>query len=167
MIGEPTVVTYQVANISESHLMVIVGGDHRNRFGRSERFKVTVTNDKGEILPVRDSGLSFGGMYGPKNIASMGRYTEQVLLSDWAIILRVEFELMKDPFYAGILFAIESKIHEGERRAASPGIKRKLLWLGTRSFLFRFAYADYMERKNVNAEDEIPNNIRPIANINS
>ena len=31
-------------------------------------------------------------------------------------------DLMKDPFYAGILFAIESKIHEGDRLAASRGI---------------------------------------------
>jgi len=31
-------------------------------------------------------------------------------------------DLMKDPFYAGILFAIESKIHEGDRLAALRGI---------------------------------------------
>jgi len=31
-------------------------------------------------------------------------------------------DLMKDPFYAGILFAIESKIHEGDRLAVSRGI---------------------------------------------
>jgi hypothetical protein len=40
-------------------------------------------------------------------------------------ILRIAMrhgDLMNDPFYAGILFAIESKIHEGDRLAASRGI---------------------------------------------
>ena len=34
-------------------------------------------------------------------------------------------------------------------------VKRKLVWLGTRSFLFRFAFNDYMRRQEVKPDQEI------------
>jgi hypothetical protein len=34
-------------------------------------------------------------------------------------------------------------------------VKRKLVWLGTRSFLFRFAFDDYMRRQEVKPDQEI------------
>ena len=46
---------------------------------------------------------------------------------------------MKDPFYAGILFAIESKIHEGDRLAASRSIR--LTDSNIRSLLIKAARA--------------------------
>jgi len=49
-------------------------------------------------------------------------------------ILRIAMrhgDLMNDPFYAGILFAIESKIHEGDRLAASDPCSSKRSMLPT------------------------------------
>jgi hypothetical protein len=83
MVGEPAVLIYTVSNIGNRDLMVFVGGDYRNRLGRSERFEVVVTNDAGKPLALRDGGFQVGGMYGPKDIPSMGHHTERLVLGDW------------------------------------------------------------------------------------
>ena len=83
MVGAHAVMIYRVSNIGNRHLIVFVSGDFRNRLGRSERFEVVITNDAGKPLALRDGGFQAGGMYGPKDIPSMGHHTERLVLGDW------------------------------------------------------------------------------------
>ena len=87
MLGEPLFISFEVTNLSGEKLCLGIGGDYRNRFGRPDRFKVTVRNAEGAELPQIevDGG---GGFIGCGSMDSGETYTVPLLLSHWANIER-------------------------------------------------------------------------------
>ena len=51
MLGEPLFFSFEVTNLSGERLCLSLGGDYRNKFGRPERFKVSVTAEDGTAVP--------------------------------------------------------------------------------------------------------------------
>lgn len=85
MLGEPLYIAFEVTNVSGETLCLGVGGDYRNRFGRPERFMVSVTAEDGTVLP-KPEAFSFGGFTGCEPIQSGETYTVRLFLSHWATI---------------------------------------------------------------------------------
>jgi hypothetical protein len=86
MAGEPVFLAYQVENLSDTNLSLLVGGDYRNRLGRPERFTVTIRSAEGQSLPVPDPGPSFGGLGGAQPLPAHGKFGTALFLSDWGVI---------------------------------------------------------------------------------
>lgn len=87
MLGEPMFIAFDVTNLSGEMLCLGVGGDYRNKFGRPERFDVSVTDADGKTLP-RPEAVSMGGFIGCGPIRSGETYTVRLFLPHWATIER-------------------------------------------------------------------------------
>jgi len=87
MLGEPLYISFEVTNLSGEKLCLGIGGDYRNRFGRPNRFNVSVSRDDGSELPQLDV-VNFGGFVGCALIEAGDTYTVRLFLSDWANIER-------------------------------------------------------------------------------
>jgi hypothetical protein len=88
MLGEPTYVSFKVANRSGRDLRVMVGGDYRNRLGRPESFKVEVVGADGKKVPQPDAGFHMGGITSAQKLPAQGAYTFRLFLPDWATFER-------------------------------------------------------------------------------
>lgn len=89
MLGEPMFLSFIVENRSAVDLQVVSGGDYRNRFGRPERFKVTVSDLQTGPIKSLEAGPTFGGMLTTSRIPAGGSFAFRLLLQHWATIERV------------------------------------------------------------------------------
>ena len=87
MLGEPLLIAFEVTNVSGEKLYLGVGGDYRNKFGRPERFQVSVKSEDGTELP-KIEVMSFGGFLGAEPIEVGATYTVRLLLPHWVNIER-------------------------------------------------------------------------------
>ena len=87
MLGEPLFVAFNVTNISGEKLYLGVGGDYRNKYGRPERFQVSVTSDDGTELPQIEV-VSMGGFLGAEPIEVGATYAVRLFLPHWVTIER-------------------------------------------------------------------------------
>ncbi len=87
MLGEPLFFSIDVMNLSGERLCLGVGGDYRNKFGRPESFKVSVTAEDGTAVP-QPEAIGLGGFVGCASIESGDTYTVRLFLSHWATITR-------------------------------------------------------------------------------
>jgi hypothetical protein len=88
MLGEPTYVSFKVANRTGRNLLVMVGGDYRNRLGRPESFKVDVVGADGKKVPQPDAGPGMGGITSAQKLPANGAYTFRLFLPNWATFER-------------------------------------------------------------------------------
>ena len=81
-------------------MMVFVGGDYRNRFGRPEWFKVVVTNDAGKTSLARwrlssrsctDQGHPSMGHYTDVQLRDPHRWTGEMRTHDIPTVTAIEF----------------------------------------------------------------------------
>ncbi|MHC4956202.1 MAG: HEAT repeat domain-containing protein [Planctomycetota bacterium] len=86
MVGEPLYLEFIIENKSGRDLHVMVGGNTRNRLGRTDRYRIETTNELGKRVPVPDAGPSMGGPSGPRKIPSGGRYVKYLFFPNWAQI---------------------------------------------------------------------------------
>ena len=84
MLGEPTFVSFKVANQSDRNRRFLVGGDYQNRLGRPDSFKVEVVGADGKKVPQPDAGWNEGGKGWVVNLPAKGDYAFQLFLPDWA-----------------------------------------------------------------------------------
>ena len=87
MLGEPLFIAFEVTNTSGEKLCLGVGGDYRNRFGRPERFQVSVRTDDGREVP-QPEAPNTGGFLGCDPIEAGETYTVRLFLPHWATIER-------------------------------------------------------------------------------
>lgn len=87
MLGEPAFFAFEVTNLSGEKLCLGVGADYRNKYGRPERFKVTVRTEDGKELPQLEV-VSLGGFIGCDPIEPGEVYTVRLFLPHWAHIER-------------------------------------------------------------------------------
>jgi hypothetical protein len=87
LLGEPLFVSFEVTNLSGENLCLSVGGDYRNKFGRPERFTVSVSTEDGKELP-QFTLIGLGGLSGCDAIESGATYTVRLFLPHWATIER-------------------------------------------------------------------------------
>jgi len=85
MLGEPLFIAFEVTNLSGEKLCLGIGGDYRNRFGRPDSFKVSVTAENGTAVPQPEVSNG-GGFIGCAWIESGETYTVRLFLSHWATI---------------------------------------------------------------------------------
>jgi RNA polymerase sigma factor (sigma-70 family) len=88
MLGEPTYVSFKVANRTGRDLRVMVGGDYRNRLGRPESFKVEVVGAGDKKVPQPNAGPGMGGITSAQKLPARGAYTFRLFLPDWATFER-------------------------------------------------------------------------------
>ena len=88
MLGEPMFLEFEVTNRTPLQLCLSIGGDYRNRLGRPESFRVTVSDSKGIRVPGPENNVNQGGMHGCAVIGSAQTYTIRLFLSHWATIER-------------------------------------------------------------------------------
>jgi RNA polymerase sigma factor (sigma-70 family) len=84
MLGEPSYLSFKVANHSDRNLRILVGGDYRNRLGRPNSFKVEVVGADGKKVPQPDSGFDMGGITGAQKLPARGEYLFRLFLPHWA-----------------------------------------------------------------------------------
>ena len=85
-LGEPVVLHYCIANVSNRPFAVQLGGDSRGA-SRSTRFKVTVSNAVGVVMPDPDpSGYHEGGASTTPQVVPGGRECRSLLLMRYARI---------------------------------------------------------------------------------
>jgi hypothetical protein len=84
MLGEPTWVLFKVANQSDRDLLVMIGGDTRNRLGRPDTFKVSMVSADGKNVPQPEAGPGFGGAYGPRKLPAKGEFVFALFVPHWA-----------------------------------------------------------------------------------
>lgn len=87
MLGEPMFIAFAVTNVSGEKLCLGVGGDYRNKFGRPESFKVSVSAEDGTAVPQPEAD-NMGGFIGCEPIEPGATYTVRLFLSHWATITR-------------------------------------------------------------------------------
>jgi len=87
MLGEPLFIAFEVTNLSGESLCLGVGGDYRNKYGRPERFNVSVTDDNGAVVPKLEV-INMGGLVGCGLIQPGETYTVRLFLPHWATIER-------------------------------------------------------------------------------
>lgn len=87
MLGEPLFLAFEVTNISGEQLCIRVGGDYRNKFGRPNRFQVTVKTVDGTELPQLEV-ITLGGLSGCETIEVGDTHTVRLFLPHWATIER-------------------------------------------------------------------------------
>jgi len=80
-------IAFQVTNMSGEKLCLGVGGDYRNRFGRPERFQVSVRAEDGAEVP-QPEAITLGGFIGCDPIEVGETYTVRLFLPHWAAIER-------------------------------------------------------------------------------
>jgi hypothetical protein len=105
MLGEPSYVSFKVANQSDRDLRIMVGGDYRNRLGRPDSFKVEVVGADGKKVPQPDAGFDMGGITSAQKLPAQGEYVFRLFLPDWAtfekpgqytLTIRRKLELVPD-----------------------------------------------------------------------
>jgi hypothetical protein len=84
MLGEPTWISFEVANLSKDELGVWEGGDYRNALGRPESFSVLVMRADGKPVPQPSVLPGRGGLAGPRKLAAKSAYTFRLFLPHWA-----------------------------------------------------------------------------------
>jgi hypothetical protein len=84
ILGEPTWLSFTVANLSNEPLQILVGGDYQNDLGRPASFTVRVVGRDGKWVPVPDAGRGTGGLIGPRDLPAHGRYVFRLFLPHWA-----------------------------------------------------------------------------------
>ena len=87
MLGEPLFIAFEVTNLSGEKVCLSVGGDYRNRFGRPDRFRVSLKHEDGAEVPQLEV-IGLGGLVGCESIESGATYTVRLFLSHWATIER-------------------------------------------------------------------------------
>lgn len=87
MLGEPLFIAFEVTNVSGEKLCLGVGGDYRNKYGRPDRFKVSVRTEAGAELPQLEV-MNFGGFIGCNSIEVGATYTVRLFLPHWVTIER-------------------------------------------------------------------------------
>ena len=84
MLGEPTYLSFEVANKSDKNWRLQVGGDYRNRLGRPESFTVEVVGPDGKTVPQPDAGMSMGGLTYSHPLPAEGVHAFSLFLPHWA-----------------------------------------------------------------------------------
>ncbi len=84
MLGEPTYLSFEVANKSDKNWRLQVGGDYRNRFGRPESFTVEAVGPDGKAVPQPDAGMSMGGLTYAHPLPAEGVHAFSLFLPHWA-----------------------------------------------------------------------------------
>ena len=87
MLGEPLFFSFEVTNLSGERLCLALGADYRNKFGRPDSFRVTVSTEDGAELPQLEV-ISLGGFFHCPFIEPGATYTVRLFLSHWASIER-------------------------------------------------------------------------------
>ncbi|MFY0542095.1 hypothetical protein [Nannocystis pusilla] len=68
--GEPLYLTFQVRLVAGEPLVLIEGGDYRNRLGRPESYALSAFDvERGRSLPIRDAGPQLGGVVGGRRLS--------------------------------------------------------------------------------------------------
>jgi len=84
MLGEPSFLLFEVKNYSARDLCVWEGGDYRNRLGRPNSFKVTVTRGDGKVVPQPEAFGSDGLGVNCVRIRANGSHVLELFLPHWA-----------------------------------------------------------------------------------
>lgn len=83
VVGEPVFLTFELRNLSGRDLQVMEGGDYRNKYGRPDSYRITVTGDEGQTTPELERVMSMGGLAGPRPVPAGGSYKVRLLLQHW------------------------------------------------------------------------------------
>ncbi len=84
MLGEPAWFTFEVRNLSDVDLEVMVGGDYRNEVGRPDSFKIKFVGADGKPVPQPTVQMHMGGFTGPQKLAAKGSYDFRLFAPHWA-----------------------------------------------------------------------------------
>jgi HEAT repeats len=84
LLGEPGYLTFRVSNPTDRALLIMVGGDYRNRLGRPNSFTVELVGADGKRVAQPDAGFDFGGRTAPHKLPARGDYVFSLFLPHWA-----------------------------------------------------------------------------------
>jgi hypothetical protein len=83
-LGEPTWLSFTVANRSNESLQILVGGDYQNELGRPASFTIRIVGSDGKWLTPLDAGEGKGGLIGPHDLPAQGNYVFRLFVPHWA-----------------------------------------------------------------------------------
>jgi HEAT repeats len=105
LLKEAIYMSFEFKSYAARDLCVRIGGDYRNRLGRPDSFKVTVTSDGGKSVPQPEVKWSMGGFSGCGRIPAGKTYHIRLFLPHWATFeepgnyqIRVQRHLGVQPF---------------------------------------------------------------------
>ncbi|WP_434415953.1 HEAT repeat domain-containing protein [Nannocystis pusilla] len=82
--GEPLYLTFQVRLVAGEPLILIEGGDYRNRLGRPESYELAAIDvERGRSLPIRDAGPQLGGVVSGRRLTGDRPFRRRLLLAHW------------------------------------------------------------------------------------
>ena len=84
MLGEPGYVSFRVSNPTDRAMLIMVGGDYRNRLGRPNSFTVEVVGADGKRVAQPDAGFDMGGIMSAQKLPGQGEYSFSLFLPHWA-----------------------------------------------------------------------------------
>lgn len=84
-VGEPMYMTLEFENPGAEQIELEMAWMGRNGLGRPENFTIRVEDGRGEVLPTRDAGPSFGGLSWRQRVGARERHAVRLLLAQWAI----------------------------------------------------------------------------------
>jgi len=81
---EPLYLSFEVRLVAGEPLILIEGGDYRNRLGRPESYGlVAIDVKRGRSLPIRDAGPQLGGVVGGRRLTVDKPFRRRLLLALW------------------------------------------------------------------------------------
>lgn len=81
---EPLYLTFEVRLVAGEPLILIEGGDYRNRLGRPESYALAAIDvERGRRLPIRDAGPQLGGVVGGRRVSADKPFRRRLLLAHW------------------------------------------------------------------------------------
>ncbi len=90
MLGEPIYMDFEVKNLSDVDLGVLIGGDYQNEFAKPESFDVKAIDSNGEIVPApKIWSFGGGGMSMFQKSPSGKSYNFRMYLPHWATFEKI------------------------------------------------------------------------------
>jgi hypothetical protein len=81
---EPLHLTFQVRLVAGEPLILIEGGDYRNRRGRPESYALAAIDvERGRSLPIRDAGPQLGGVVSGRPLSVDKPFRRRLLVAHW------------------------------------------------------------------------------------
>lgn len=85
MLGEPIFIDFEIKNLSDVDLGVLIGGDYQNEFSKPESFNVKAFDSKGKIVPSPKIWTMGGGGMSMFQKSPVGKsYNFRMYLPHWA-----------------------------------------------------------------------------------
>lgn len=90
MLGEPVYIDFEVKNLSDVELGVLIGGDYQNEFTKPESFDVKAIDSNGKVVPApKILSMGGGGMSGFQKSPVGKSYNFRLYLPHWATFEKI------------------------------------------------------------------------------